>query len=298
MSIVNRKDLEIELASVLIVMARQVELWTERAELSASYIGAQEGIMMLDVNPNEVVLTRFPMAQRVLEAHGYAFAPTGDDAPDLTDLHGLADMLSGLPREDFSGGISAFPNVGGNTNIEDVCQAVWARAAIDGIDDGLTIALSTKQLALLADMTEGAVRNAMTLSGEAGLTAIPKSKPVRVDVDEARRWLSGRRGFHPTPVGRQNDPILNERLRAFDRIEQLSDFIERHAIRLHGGLSELANTVSWDVSAIMAWRNGTYKFDAAQAYVLGNALGADAPTFSGKALELALRRDVDKEDGQ
>lgn len=298
MPIVNRKDLETELTSVIIVMARQVELWTERPDLAASYIGAQEGIMMLDVNPNEVDLSRFPMAQRVLDAHGYAFAPTGDDALDLTDLHELADMLSGLPREDFSGDISAFPNVGGNTNIEDVCQAVWARAAIDGIDDGLTNALSTKQIALLADMTEGAVRNAMTLTGEAGLTAIPKSKPVRVDVDEARRWLSGRRGFHPTPIVSQNDPILNERLRAFDRIEQLSDFIERHAIRLHSGFSELANTVSWDVSEIIAWRNGTYKFDAARAIVLGKALGADAPTFSGKALELALRRDLNKEEAK
>ena len=181
MPVVDRKDLETELASVLIVMARQVELWTEDFELAETLIGAKTGMMILDVNPDDVDLLRFPMAQRVLEAHSFAFAPTGDDAPALNNLYELADMLAGIPREDYSSDVPAFPNYGGDSAISDVCQAAWARAAIDGVDGGLTDTLTTRQLALLADMTEGAVRNAMTVAGEAGLHAVPKSKPVQVD---------------------------------------------------------------------------------------------------------------------
>ena len=207
-------------------------------------------------------------------------------------------MLAGLPREDFDGSVPAFPNQGGTSHIADVCDAVWARAAIDGFDEGLTTSLSTRQVALLADMTEGAVRNAMTQGGEAGLKAIPKSKPVRFDIDEARRWLAGRRGFVPTPTGPTDDPILNERLRMYDRMEQLTDFIDRHARRLHGGIDGLVVELGWSHAATKTWCNGTFTFDQAMAQQLGAALGADISTFSGKCLELSLRRDAREGDSK
>ena len=291
----SKQDLEIELASVVMVMARQIEIWTDRSDFVNAFLHTSQDRLALDFSPSEIDLLSFPMAQRVLGAYGYAFAPTGDDSPDLDALHELADMLAGLPREDFGGDVPSFPNIHSESRIADVCTAVWARAAIDGTDDGLTTAISTRQLALLADMSEGAVRNAMTLSGEAGLKAIPKSKPVSVVIDEARRWLSGRRGFCSTPVGMGDDPILNERLRAFDRMEQLTDFIARHSLRLHGGLAKLADVLNWHESEVKAWASGTYQFDAAHAEALGKAIGADGPTFTGKAIELALRRNFGSE---
>lgn len=294
---ITKEDLTVELASVLIVMARQIQLWSHRTDLPAQFVGldedALEGSQLAAID-----LTRFPMAQRVLEMHSYAFAPTDDDSPNLTALHELADMLAGLPREDFSGDLGAFPGINNDSKIQDVCQAAWARAAIDGIDEGLTSTLSTRQIALLAGMTEGAVRNAMTQSGEGGLRAIPKSKPVSFEVDEARRWLAGRRGFHPTPTGSNDDPILNERLRTFERMEQLTDFIERRAARRYGDFAKLVETMQWDMSQVMAWRDGSYRFDADEATVLAEALGADTPTFVGKAIELSLRRDAAKEHVQ
>lgn len=291
----SKQDLQTELASALIVIGRQIELWSDDLKLATDFLSCGHETLALDLRPDDIDVRRFPMAQRILKAYDYAFAPTADDAPDLDGLHELADMLAGLPREDFSGNISAFPSIGNESKIRDVCEAVWARAAIDGIDDGLTTELSIRQLALLADMTEGAVRNAMTLSGETGLAAIPKSKPVRFDVDEARRWLSGRRGFVRTPSGPTNDPILNERLRMFERMEQLTDFIDRHAQRVFGSFRELVRAVGLEDEARAAtWLDGTYQFDRETACALGSALGADASTFAGKTLELSLRRDFGK----
>ncbi|UWR34941.1 hypothetical protein K3759_07575 [Sulfitobacter sp. W027] len=144
--------------------------------------------------------------------------------------------------------------------------------------------LSVRQLALLADITEGAVRNALSQNGAAGLTAVPGAKPVRVPLDEARRWLPGRRGFNATPTGPSDDLVMNERLRAFDRMEQLTDFISRHATRRLGSPDAL--------EVNHGWLDGTYLFDPTMARNVAEAIGADVPTFVGKAHELALRRDL------
>lgn len=170
--------------------------------------------------------------------------------------------------------------------MSDVLDAASARAAIDGQEGTWSGDLSIRQVALLADITEGAVRNALSQTGAASLTAVPGAKPVRISVDEARRWLPGRRGYLPTPTGPSDDPIMNERLRGFDRMEQLTDFISRHAARRIGSTEALG-------AAAAAWLDGSYTFDAAFARHIAEAIGADVPTFTGKALELALRRDAE-----
>jgi hypothetical protein len=65
------------------------------------------------------------------------------------------------------------------------------------LDTGESLNLS--DLALLADMEERSVRNALTATGEGRLSiqASPSGHEW-VDNDEARRWLALRRGFKPT----------------------------------------------------------------------------------------------------
>lgn len=102
---------------------------------------------------------------------------------------------------------------------------------------------------------------------------------------EARRWLPGRRGFRPTPTCYTDDPVLNDRLRGFDRMEQLNDFVSRHAAR------RLISTEALGGDAA-GWLDGSYVFDAYAAREMAEAIEADVPTFVGKALERALRRDA------
>ena len=42
MSKVTKEDLTVELASVLIVMARQIQLWSHRTDLPAEFLGLDE----------------------------------------------------------------------------------------------------------------------------------------------------------------------------------------------------------------------------------------------------------------
>lgn len=281
MSRPSLSDLHRELAATLIVQAKHIVLATDSPEQGEAFLGCDPE----ETRAEAVDLSRFPIAAGIEALHAYAFAPTSDDLYDVDALHGMAHFLSSLPREDWDGSVHGFPNRGAPSALADVLDAASARAAIDGQEGTWTDDLSIRQVALLADITEGAVRNALSQSGAAGLTAVPGAKPVRISLDEARRWLPGRRGFQPTPTGPSDDPVMNERLRAFDRMEQLTDFIGRHATR------RLDSTEALGAKAA-AWLDGSYTFDAAAARNIAEAIGADVPTFVGKALELALRRDT------
>ncbi len=287
---VAEDQLRRELAAVVVVMSHHIAIWSNDLQLAARFGGWDE-----DAEPKieDVDLDGFWAAKQVLGAYHYAFHPTSDDVHDTQALYELQEILSGLPREDFHGDARDFPSYRGPSAIEDTVHAAHARAAIDGIDNGLTASLSVRQLALLADMTEGAVRNAMTQSGEARLAAILGEKPVRFEIEEARRWLEGRRGYRATPKGMADDPLMDARLRSFERMEQLTDFIERHARRNHEGTEGLARALGWDARAMSPWLEGCFQFDAKEATDLARTLGADEATFAGKALELSLRRDRD-----
>lgn len=273
-------DLHQELAATLIVQAHQIVLVTDRPEDGKAFLGRDPDAAQAE----DIDLGRFPVAARLEALHAYAFAPTGDDLYDVNELYWLEDFLCGLPRSNWDGEVRGFPERGQTSALADVLDAASARAALDGHEQDNTPELSTRQLALLADITEGAVRNALSQGGAAGLTAVPGAKPVRVSLDEARRWLPGRRGYRPTPTGPSDDPILNERLRGFDRMEQLADFVKRHAERRLGSAEALGTEA-------VGWLDGSYTFDAAAARDIAETIGADVPTFVGKALELALRRD-------
>ena len=281
MSRPSLSDLRLELAATLIVQAKHIVLVTDSPDQGEAFLGCDPE----ETNAEAVDLSRFPIAAEIEALHAYAFAPTGDDLYDVNALHGMAHFLSSLPREDWDGSVHGFPSQGYPSAMSDVLDAASARAAIDGQEETWTDELSIRQLALLADITEGAVRNALSQSGAAGLTAVAGAKPVRISLEEARRWLPGRRGFRPTPTGPSDDPVLNERLRGFDRMEQLTDFISRHAVRRQGSAEALGADAA-------AWLDGSYTFDAAAARDIAETIGADVPTFVGKALELALRRDA------
>ena len=280
MSRPSLEDLNLELAATLIVQAQQIVLATDDLKLGEMFLGCDPE----EACAGSLDLSPFPVARQLASLHAYAFAPTQDDLYDVNALQFLAHFLAGLPREDFNGDVHGFPAFGTPSAMRDVLQAATGRAALDGEEDWGQD-LSIRQLALLSDMTEGAVRNALSQGGAAGLTAIPGSKPVRVGLDEARRWLAGRRGFRPTPAGPSDDPLMNERLRAFDRMEQLTDFIARHAARRPGAREAMGEEAA-------NWLDGRYTFDAAAAARVAEAIGADVPTFVGKAHELALRRET------
>lgn len=112
-----------------------------------------------------------------------------------------------------------------------------------------------KVLALLANMSEGAVRNAMSDRGEGGLRASPGSKPVEVPFEEARRWLAGRRGFVASPRRLSENRAVFDRLATVRSATDLGDLVRR-CLAL-GTVRGEAMT-----NAERAWADETFAFDA------------------------------------
>lgn len=244
----------------------------------------------LHLSPSRVDLSRFRISRTFAQAYDFAFEPGISKSLD-EEVQDLLVFMDGTPR---AGGQSISA---GETHrfmtpdgfCQTVTDAAFARWKLEIVRHG---EFTTRELALLANMTEGAVRNAMADKGENALKAIPGSKPVQASYDEARRWLSGRRGFRATPERLRDDPHLREKLASLQTAAELGDMIRRHRVVFGPSLSPALG--EWSEEEIGLWETGRFEFDRARAEDLARGLDLDVPLFVGKALEVSLRRDANQ----
>lgn len=134
-------------------------------------------------------LDAFDIAKTVRDAYDFAFQVndpsrfTGDDWGDLMSL------VYGCARHSWSGDIS--PPCREESRLRHVADMVQGRVQL--LTDG---ALSIRQLALLANMIEPAVRSSLSAEG-----IKTEGRPASLPAAKALKWLRGRRGFVPTSDG-------------------------------------------------------------------------------------------------
>ncbi|PIK72108.1 hypothetical protein CS379_15770, partial [Methylobacterium frigidaeris] len=278
--------------------------------LSASYESMKDTSFMTNEH-NEVDLSRFHISGLLDEAYDFAWTPSLFDSLEESDIRKLIAFMNGIPRLGLYGELHSF--VGDNGLCQTVVDTAYARWKIEMDRTGT---FTARELALLANMSEGAVRNAMSDKSAAGLRVVTGVKPAQVDWADAHPWLLARRGFVPTPTRPGQDGVLKERLAAVRTTKELGQLIyvinnilddehkhnfeegsfstgssEFEVDRSSGGLPALG----WPQDDYDAWINGTYEFDARKATELAKALDLDGPTFAAKALEASLRRDAETE---
>ena len=245
-----------------------------------------------------VDLTRFQIAQSFDRGYDYAFRPSVMNTLGEGEVQDLNVFMLGTPK---AGGIDS----GGETHdfmtpngfCQTVADTVFARWKLEWESAG-DHDFTTRELALLADMTEGAVRNALADKSENGLRAIPGTKnPVTVDHAEASRWLKGRRGFIPSPGRPSEDRFLTENLQNIQTAEELGQLVRRRLWDTFGSPDKAPKALDWSPSDVEDWQKGAQIFDADHARRLAIALDFDTPLFVGKALEVTLRRDLSKASG-
>jgi hypothetical protein len=244
-------------------------------------------------DPRRVDLGRFEIAGTFAQGYDFAFRPSvllGWDGHEVQDLN---TFMLATPR---AGGIQS----GGETHqfmtpegyCQQVADAAMARWKLEHDPlGGESHTFNTRQLALLANMTEGAVRNALADKSENGLRAVPGSKPVSVEHAEALRWLSGRRGFIPSPQAAGQDRFLLDRLRELQTAKSLGWLITSCLFREGLAWRNQTPVPGPLVDHEDPWCKGTFQFDAEKASQIAVQLGVDVPLFVGKALEVSLRRD-------
>lgn len=313
-----------ELRFILLCQADHI-LLTASYDVAANFIGFgvglyptykymfQEGVHTHDDEEiPEVDLSRFSITSLLKEAYDFAFTPSLFNDLNEGDVSKLVAFMNGVPRMGEYGGAYSFTsNDGLCQTIVDAAHARWK------LEMERAGTFSARELALLANMSEGAVRNAMSDKSASGLRIIPGEKPAQVDQADAHSWLLARRGFIPTPTRPGQDSVLKERLAAVRTGKELGQLIslisgffdeDGHNFeesehthnsyfevdRSSGGLAAL----SWSRDEYTSWLNGTYSFDAGKAVALARALDLDGPTFAAKALEASLRRDAEPEGNE
>lgn len=265
-------------------------------EQATAFIGFQSDQYWRE-DPSRVDLGRFQIAGSFEAAYDFAFRPSVLDGFGLEMILDLDTFMLGTPRAGGQGGDGGetheFMNADGKC--QTVIDAMWARAKLELSDyrDDLT----TRELALLANMSEGAVRNALSDKGENGLRAIPGSKPVKVAHEDALWWLSGRRGFVPSPEKLIEDRPLHEHIETLKTAEGLGNTVSRLLWSAFGSPDQAPAKLGWSAEQVQAWCDGTYRFDGETAATLAKALDVDVPMFVGKALEVTLRRDLPQSKG-
>jgi hypothetical protein len=239
-------------------------------------------------SPSKVDLSLFADITASFErAYEFAFNRSRLNTFDENEVQDLQAFMEGTPR---IGGISSAGEMHRFMTPDGFCRTVadaaFARWKLEWAGDE-SAKFTTRELALLANMSEGAVRMAISDKSEGSLKPIPGSKPVAIKFDEAKRWLSGRRGFIPWPERAVDDRFLTRAIRDAETPKVLARLV--HQVAGFEPAEKIAAKLDWTTEEIQSWLDGTFAFDVERARDLAMFLQLDVPMFVGKALEVTLR---------
>jgi hypothetical protein len=277
-----------ELRTIFLYEADHV-LISAGTERAAAFIGfSVEHGEYLHEPPNKVDLSLFaPISGSFERGYEFAFNRSRLNTFDEHEVQDLLVFMDGTPHTGgtLNGG-TTHPFMTPEGYCRTVADAAFARWKLEWKGDE-TETFTPHELALLANMTEGGVRMAISDKSENRLKVIPGSKPVAVEFDEAKRWLAGRRGFIPWPDRPVDDRILRRAIRDAESAKALGRLI--HQVAGFSTPARLAEKIGWPAEDITAWLDGTFVFDLPRACALAESLEFDVPLFVGKALEVSLR---------
>ncbi len=284
---ISKDQIRSELRKILLVQADHIANTAslQVAEHFAGFSLPEYESYYAETDPNQLDLGRFHATVLLEQCYDYAVNPSVLTAHDASLVQDLQVFVHGMPQADIGGEILPFLTEKG------ICRTVAELSlARFNLNEGFD--LSAREIALLADITEGAVRNALADKSDGRLKAIPGTKnPVMIENDEALRWLLGRRAFVPTPQSIDDDRFVAERILKSRSTQELGEIVLRLSWSRFGSPNEAPTTLGWEKEVFEDWCAGTQAFDKKKAIELANALGIEVPLFVGKIHETTLRRD-------
>lgn len=167
-----------------------------------SYVEVSLGSSSFDLDINDINVDQLYIGRVVMAMYGYAYEqryPVGVPMYQLkAELEQVEDFALHLKSELIDLFMSdpvhmREANAAEWRALPDLYAMTAARLRLDMGED-----LEIPEVALLANMAEKSVRNSVNATGEAQLRVLSIASTEWVDNDEARRWLSQRRGFIPT----------------------------------------------------------------------------------------------------
>lgn len=242
-------------------------------------------------DPAKVDLSQFNGSRLLSRSYDYAFQIGEHHGFDETVEQSLRSLMYGFPEWGVDGHRTPYYLDG--SLCRHVAEMAQARYHLDHYEGRPSI----RELALLAGMSEAAVRNSLSAEG----IRTEGGKPVRVENGIARKWLEQRRGYIPT-VGMDN---------ADSRTSQSSSVLRERGVGegllllLRGrGYADvntfpqlIADNCSVSVPFAKTLLEGKPMADIDALTRVGVWLALDVPHFVGVAIETALRHSMKQNTG-
>lgn len=279
-----------ELREVLLGNACQLMLSSGEDQLAETYLGVSLDEYSFGSMPGgfrddikKIDLTRFHIAGQ-LEA-AYDFALQEGDSKARTaftndDWNDLEIFIQGAARCSFGGELT--PLAIEDSSLRRTYDMMMARIALRD-----SASLTIRELAVLADIGETAVRTALSADG-----IRTEGKPAQVSVDVAEPWLRRRRGYVPT-LEFDSEMIASEIATAVDAFiyrpfqPALTSLMDLRGIDTQR-LAQDANVDEPWLDALITGADVSCDLDALAR--LASCLEVGVPLFSGRAVEAILAR--------
>lgn len=212
--------------------------------------------------PSRVDLSRFPIARSFDRGYDYAFAPANPMQIGEHEVQDLIAFMEGIPRiggTSMAGFLHDFMNPKGLCRrVADTVFARW-KLEIERLDQ-----FTIREIALLANMTEGAVRNAISVGD---LKAIKSGTATLIEGREAQSWLLGRKGFVPMPGDEDDASDIARSLRGAGSAKEFGRLLQSALTAKGIPDDELAKATGWSEADRQSWLDGdvAHHFRAAAA---------------------------------
>ncbi len=241
---------------------------------------------VLQIDPEMIQLERFSITAIIDKAYDFAYQ-VGPRSNRYTIEDGEVQRILTI-RHDSPGGVWGLDQGSiSDSGDHPICRTIdTAHARWEYAYRG---ALTVRQLALLANMTEPAVRT--SLSKEGIRTAGGRDKDsglTKISIEDSRRWLEGRRGFVPTLIPEPIDSFYTDDIVNLFKAHGFEAGLENPnwGRSLYTTAQEAEIDPDW-LLEVATGRPAKLDIDALNR--LSEYLFADSPAFVGGLVERILR---------
>jgi hypothetical protein len=278
---ISREDVMSDLGGVICATAHHLAIVGASDAFVSEFLGvevkdARHGCLF---SAHDIDLSRFTITPLVEHAYDFAFQ-TGEVrhrvGMDLEVYSQLTIFRRGAVRSHWDDYTAM------SSDDSDICRTLdtaFARHTLD--DHGF---LDIRQLALLAQMTEPAVRTSLSAAGiksDGGTSGLAREK--------ALQWLEGRRRFIPTMVP---DPLMPEFTSDFGRLLRSSGYEDaaKDLVYVEHSLFKIADICQVDPDWLLEVATGRATVvDLEMLQKLDSVFSDGGAAFVGRAVELAIR---------
>jgi hypothetical protein len=292
----SREEIILETRKAVLAVASLLAYFSpyEKGHLAKDYLGVELDAYDLDGISEEELLSVPIESHRVYRIVMDAFDHAYQVGRALTNnisvqerMHEVDAILNSFPQTDFDGQPSPLDRL----NPQKFRQVLETFLARYWLDDGLD--LSVRQLALLANMGEAAVRTSLS---KEGLTTLSKAKGELgvITHGQALAWLHGRRGFIPT-IRHDGEPGTDDGAILLNLLENGKVAFPKALEMVLDVLKLTPETLSKKADVPLPWLQKVFSEDATNVDLeaiirVANALQVPAPVFAAKAVEHLLSR--------